>query len=157
LAEKNKFALEEGEIVNVICISAGENLENVVFDLTENIENEINFKFEQEKFINSLKHGDKYLGKIKNVQGFGVFVSFGLTEGLLHITQIMGETIELSKLSRKEFFKTLEQLFKKGQEIEIIFDYYNDNGISLIWDKNIELNKNLYDEIYNKYKTLQKK
>lgn len=157
LAEKNKFALEEGEIVNVICISAGENLENVVFNLTENFENEINFKIEQENFIDSLKHGDKFLGRIKNFQGFGVFVSFGLSEGLLHINQIMGETIELSKLQRKVFSKMIEQVFKKGQEIEIIFDYKDDNRISLTWDKSIQLNRNLNNEIYEKYKTIQKK
>lgn len=157
LVEKNKSLLEKDEIVNVICISAGENLENVVFDLAENIENEINFQIEQARFIGLLKHGDKYLGKITNIQGFGVFVSFGLTEGLLHITQIIGETIELSKLSRKEFFKNLEQVFKKEQEIEIMFDYINDGRISLKWDKNIELNRNLYYEIYESYINLKKK
>lgn len=155
LAEKSKFILEEGDIVNVTCISVGENLENVVFDLTENIENEIDFKIEQEKFINSLKYGDKYLGKVKNVQGFGIFVSFGLTEGLLHVTQIIGEKIELSKLSRKEFFKMLEQTFNKGQEIEIIFDYMKDDKISLKWDNKVELNKILQNKIYETYKNLK--
>lgn len=154
LVVKSKTILNEGEMVNVTCIKAGDDLENVVFDLTENLENEINLKIEQENFIASLKPGDKYLGKIKRAQGYGVFICFGLADGLLHINNIIEEHIKLSKLSKKKFFKMLDQVFHKGQEIEIIIEENLDNRISLTWDKTLEQNQKLYKDIYDKLKTL---
>jgi len=156
LALKCKTILDDGEMVNVTCIKATDDLENVVFDLTENLENTINLKIEQEKFTASLKSGDKFLGKIKGVKGFGVFISFGLSEGLLHLNHIIDGHIELSKQSKKEFSKMLEKVFYKGQEIDIIVEENIDNRISLTWDKTLERNKNLYLDIYDKFKTLDK-
>jgi ribosomal protein S1 len=154
LAVKSKIVLDDGEMVNVTCIKAGDNLENVLFDLTENLEDEINFKIEQEKFTALLKPGDKFSGKIKGAQGFGVFISFGLSEGLLHVKNIIDEPIALSKLSRKEFSKMLEKVFYKGQEIDIIVEENIGNRISLNWDKTSERNKNLDKEINSKFKNI---
>ena len=154
LAIKSKPILDNGEMVNVTCIKASRSLENVVFDLTKNIDNEINLKIEQEKFVVSLKIGDKFLGKIKAVTGFGMFINFGLSEGLLYITDIIKESITLSKLSRKTFLKMLEEVFFKGQEIDVIIKKKNDGRISLSWDKTLERNRNLYEDIYTKFKTL---
>lgn len=157
LAESNPFAIEEGVYVDVVCIIVGENFDNSVFDLTENFETENRIKIEREKFIGSLKTGDKFLGKIKNVEGFGVFVSFGLSVGLLHVNNIIGDPIELPMIPRKEFSRKLEQVFKKGEEIEIIIYNKEEDRISLTWDKHMELNRNLFNVIYKEYKTLQKK
>lgn len=154
LAAKSKTVLYTGELVNVTCVKASNNLENVIFDLTENLENEINFIVEQEKFISSLKSGDKFLGKVKVVQGFGAFISFGLTVGLLHISKIIAEHITLSKESRKQLTKMFEKVFYKGREIEIIIDKSKDDRLSLTWDKNSELNNDLYNDIYTKFKIL---
>jgi hypothetical protein len=144
LAIKSKTNLDEGEMVNVTCIKATDDLENVVFDLTENLEDNNSLKIEREKFIASLKPGDNYLGKIKAAQGFGVFISFGLCEGLLHVNHIIDEPAKLSTLSRKEFSKMLQKVFIKGQDIEIIIEEKIDNRISLNWDKTLEVNKNIY-------------
>jgi ribosomal protein S1 len=154
LAIKSKIILNEGEMVNVTCIKAGNDLDDVVFDLTENLENDINLKFEQENFIASLKPGDNYLGKIKRTQGYGVFICFGLADGLLHINNIIEEHSKLSKSSKKVFFKMFEQVFHKGQEIEVIVEENIDNRISLTWDKTLEQNQKLCNEIYDKFKTI---
>jgi len=154
LAIRSKPILHEGEMVNVTCIKAGNDLDNVVFDLTENLENDINLKIEQENFIASLKPGDKYLGKIKSTQGYGVFICFGLAAGLLHINNIIEEHSKLSKSSKKVFFKMFEQVFHKGQEIEIIVEKNIDNLISLTWDKTLDQNQKLCNDIYDKSKTI---
>lgn len=155
LAIKRKKNLNQGEIIKVTCIQAGDYLENVIFDLTENFENDLNFKIEQENFISLLKPGDKYLGKIKRTQGYGLFICFGLAEGLLHISNIIEEHCKLSKSSKKVFFKMFEQVFNEGQEIEVIVEEINENRISLTWEKKLEQNQKLYNEIYDKFKTLE--
>ena len=107
-------------------------------------------KIEQENFIASLKPGSKYLGIIKKTQGFGVFICFGQAVGLLHINNIINEHSKLSNSSKKVFFKKFEKVFHKGLEIEVIID----NFISLTWDKTLEQNQKLCNEIYDIYKTL---
>jgi ribosomal protein S1/cold shock CspA family protein len=156
LGIKSKTILNEGEMVNVTCIKAGNDLDDVVFDLTENLENDINLKIEQENFIASLKPGDKYLGKINKTVGFGVFICFGLVDGLLHISNIIEKHSKLSTPSKRVFFKMFEQVFHKGQEIEVIVEENVDNRISLTWDKTLEQNKKLCNDIYDKSKKLFK-
>jgi ribosomal protein S1/cold shock CspA family protein len=155
LADKGRTVIEDGEIVNVTCIQADDNLANVIFDLTENLENEINLKIEQEKFVESLNPGNKFSGKIKKTQGFGAFISFGLSEGLLHINHIIDEPITLSKSSRKEFFKMFEKVFHKGKDIDVIIEENINNRISLNWDKTSERNKNLYRDIYDIFRVFE--
>ena len=47
-----------------------------------------------------------------------------------------------------------EKVFYKGREIEIIIDKSKDDRLSLTWDKNSELNNDLYNDIYTKFKIL---
>jgi ribosomal protein S1 len=154
LARKSNETLEVGDLINITCISTGDNYDNVIFDLTKNIYKEIQLKYEQVKFIESLRNGDRYIGNVKDIHNFGVFISFGLAEGLLHINHILGETNTLSKDSRKAFSKLIKEIFKKGIKIEIIYDYQIDDKISLLWDINSDINKELFLEVYIKYKSL---
>lgn len=151
LVIKSKVVLEVGDLIKVTCIEASEDLSNVIFDLTENVDNETNLQIEQEIFVSSLKRGDGFLGIIKRAQGFGVFVSFGLSEGLLHINDILGENYNLSKPSKKEFSKIIEKIFLKGIEIDITIDEITDGRIKLTWDFTLERNKSIHQEIYSKY------
>ena len=153
-ALKNKYFLELGELTNVTCIKASADLANVVFNLTENIDNEKQLILEKEKFMSSLKPGDKFLGKITSTKGFGTFVSIGLCEGLLHMSNILDDNLNFSKQSRKEFEKLLEQVFSRGQEIEIIIEENINDRISFTWDKSLEVNKRLYQDFYAKFKLL---
>lgn len=149
---KNKPKLELGERLNVTCIKASDDLENVVFDLTENIDHDKQIMIEKEKFITSLKPGDKFLGKVLSATGFGIFINIGSCGGLLHLSKILNEDLNLSKQSKKEFSKLLEHAFNKGQDIEVIVEEKLDDRISLTWDKSLEVNKQLYQDFYTKYK-----
>lgn len=154
-AHKSDSILEVGDIVNVTCINVGDDLENVLFDLTENIQREIDFNIKKEVFFNAIKLGEKYVGRVENVQGFGVFVSFGLVEGLLHVNEIVGHAVELSKFERKIFSNMLEKTFIKGCEIEVIINSRKGNKIAVRWDKEAQLNRFLYNSIYKSYCTLK--
>lgn len=151
---KSKRILELGELINVTCIKASDDLGNVVFNLTENIDNAKQLIIDKENFISSLRPGDKFLGKILSTQGFGTFISIGLCEGLLHVNNILNDNLNFSKQTRKEFAKLLEQAFSKGQEIEIIVEENVNDRISFTWDKSIEVNKKLYQDFYTKFKLL---
>jgi predicted RNA-binding protein with RPS1 domain len=151
---KNKGILELGELINVTCIKASDDLDNVVFNLTENIDTDKQLIIEKKKFISSIKPGDKFLGKILSTQGFGSFISIGLCEGLLHVNNILNENLNFSKQSRKEFAKLLEQAFSKGQEIEIIVEENVNDRLSFTWDKSLEVNEKLYQDFYAKFKLL---
>lgn len=148
---KSKRNLELGEIINVTCITASEDLESVVFNLTENIDNDEQLIINKENFIASIKPGDKFLGKITSVTGYGVFISIGLCEGLLHLKHILNDNINLSKQSKKEFSEILGQAFTKGQEIEVIVEEKIVNRVAFTWDKSLEINKKLYQDFYTKF------
>lgn len=148
----NNRILERGELVNVTCIKANDDLGNVVFNLTENVENDKLLIIEKEKFISSLKPGDKYLGKIRSAKGFGLFISFGHCEGLLHLSNILTENLDFSKHSKTEFSRFFEKAFIKEQEIEVIVEAYIDDRISLTWDKSSDVNNKLMQDFYSKFK-----
>lgn len=149
---KSKRVLEIGELVNVTCIKATDDLENVVFNLTENIDNDNKLVIDKMNFISSLKPGDKFSGKILSVKGFGIFISIGLCEGLLHLKNILNDNLNLSKQLKKEFLKLLEKSFTKGQQIEVIIEENINGRVSFTWDKSQEENKKLYLDFYNKFK-----
>lgn len=155
LALKRRATLEAGEIINVTCIKVSDALQSPVFDLTENIVSDNEFAVEQERFVSTLKPGDQFLGTIKSAQGFGAFVTFGLSEGLLHINNILGEENTLPKSSKKEFAKIIEKIFVKGQEIDIEVENVHENRISLALNMFSENNRDLHQKICFEYKTLK--
>ncbi len=154
LANKSLNNINEGEMVNVTCIKTGKDLDDVVFNITENLENEFNLKIEKDNFISALKPGNRYLGRIKKTQGYGLFICIGLADGFLHISKIIKEQSKLSKSSKKVFFKMFEEVFQKGSEIEVFVEEINDTRISLNWDKKIEPNHKLYNDIYKIFQNL---
>lgn len=154
LVLKRKGELQDGELINVTCIKSDEKFGNVIFDLTENIDFEKKIKIEQDLFVASLKTGDKFIGKITDATGYGIFVRFGLSEGMLHINNIIPERTSLSKSSQKEFAKIVEKVFPKGQQIEVIIAEKDKDRTALNWDKLSVLNKGLCEEINAKYKIL---
>ncbi|MEO6831198.1 MAG: hypothetical protein ABI378_03010 [Chitinophagaceae bacterium] len=150
LARKSDTLLYDGDIVSVTCIQTGENLESVVFDLTANVENEFLQKKEKEAFLASIVPGCKYLGIVKKATGFGLFIKFGLAEGLLYVGGIIDDELLLLKLTKKEVNKLLDEVFEKGKEIDIAVEEYKDDRISLTWDKTTERNKVFIAELNSK-------
>ena len=47
-----------------------------------------------------------------------------------------------------------EEVFQKGSEIEVFVEEINDTRISLNWDKKIEPNHKLYNDIYKIFQNL---
>lgn len=147
LALKNRDEITIGDFVKVICIKSDKNLENVIFDLHENLEIEIAKAISRKAFEESLLPGDRFSAKIKAATGFGIFVGFGLSEGLVHISNIIKRPIDLLKDSRKQFSKSIEKVFRKGQEVDVIFVNRDKNLISLNWDEHSDNNKSFYQSI----------
>ncbi len=149
LALKNRTELSIGDLIDVICIKSDEALEKVTFDLKENLEIKTLKQTNKEIFEKSLLKGDRFSARIKSVNGFGLFVSFGFSEGLLHINSIIKKPITLPKGLRKKFSKTIENVFHKGQTIEVIFEKCENDLISLNWDENTDINNSSYQNITN--------
>ncbi|AFP83912.1 S1 RNA-binding domain-containing protein [Candidatus Carsonella ruddii] len=61
------------------------------------------FNFKKKKKINKIKINKKYLGIIKNVINYGIFIDIGQADGLLHITDIPN----LKKIYNYFFIKNL--------------------------------------------------
>jgi len=156
LAKKNKPFFSIGEMINVTCIKSVDSTSGIIFDLTENLENKINFRKEQDRLIATLKIGDRFLGKVNCAKVYGLFISFGDgMNGLIHMYEILGDRSKHSKnISKKDFQKTLEEVFPKGIDIDIIIKKIIDNHIFLTWDKTLETNRYLYKDISDKVKDL---
>lgn len=106
------------------------------------------FPILSEEEIKELFPGFSYLGKVKSVKGYGVFISYKFTDGFLHISKIINEyDSNLSKSDRIEFEKLLSEVFNKGREVFVHIDSINNIQYSLNWDKNIEPNKEICFEL----------
>lgn len=101
--------------------------------------------------IAAFQMGFTYTGKVKSVEGFGVFVNYKYSEGLLHISNILNiPIVGLTKKEKNSIQIILSNVFSKGREVLVAIDRINDTQFSVIWDKNIEPNKEICIEL-NRY------
>ncbi len=102
------------------------------------------------KEIADLEIGFVYTGRVKTVEGFGVFINYKYSEGLLHISNIINTQIQgLTKKEKNRIQQILGKIFLKGREVLFTIDRKNDNQFSIIWDKNVEPNKQICRELNN--------
>ena len=102
------------------------------------------------KEITDLQIGFLYTGRVKAVEGFGVFIKYKYSEGLLHISNIINTQIEgLTKKEKNRIQLILGKIFLKGREVLVTVDRKNDTQYSIIWDKNVEPNKQICRELNN--------
>lgn len=148
---KSKRELVDGESVEVTCVQVNDDGRSGVFDLTENINHDEHLIFERAEFISSLVPGREILGTIRSVQGFGIFINIGLCEGLLHTSQFVADYADLSKRTKKELQKILQQVFIKGREIEVIVQESNEGRIGFSWHCDSNINSPYYAEFLQKY------
>lgn len=98
--------------------------------------------------IADFEKGFTYIGKVKSVEGFGVFVCYKYSEGLLHISNILNTSIVgLTKKEKSRIQMILSKVFTKGREVIVSVDRINDTQFSVIWDKNVEPNKEICIEL----------
>lgn len=91
-----------------------------------------------------LKIGFQYLGKVKAIQGYGVFISYEFTEGLLHIANIIEDyDPDMSKVEKIDTDRLIKQVVLKGMEVLVWIEQISENQYSLNWDKNMEPNKEI--------------
>lgn len=89
-----------------------------------------------------------FLGRVKSVEGYGVFVSYKYSEGLLHITNILsGYSNSISKGDKQEIQKILSLVFVKGRELLVSINSIEHEKYSLNWNKDLEPNKEICEEI----------
>jgi ribosomal protein S1 len=144
--------LKVGDLINVVCINIENLFDHFSFDLIQNIEYKQNLEIEKQNFLTSMQVGNRYIGKVKEVKGFGVFISLEYCDCLLHIKRIISNDFNLPKIEKKEFDKILSEIFKKRQEIEVIIEDITDKDkISLTWDITTKTNSMLYNEINSNY------
>ena len=92
-------------------------------------------KLEAEELSN-IKVGDKFKGKVKKVEGSGVYFFKEYSIGLLHISNIFDINFESTKIINKAKVKhLLYEVFPKKAEINLIVDKVFDGKYSVIIDE----------------------
>jgi small subunit ribosomal protein S1 len=88
-------------------IEADRKTKNVVVSRKAVLEEER--ERQKKELFDSLEVGQVRKGIVKNITKFGVFIDLGGVDGLLHVSEV----------SWKKTFGNLEDLFQKGEEIEV--------------------------------------
>jgi small subunit ribosomal protein S1 len=118
--------LKEGDLVKVKILSIDKNNRRISLGLKQVEESP------WDKFASNYKKGDKIFGKVSSILDFGVFIEVekGI-DGLIHISDIAWEKTE----------KITSEMFKKGEEVEVVILGINskDRKLSLgLKQKNVD-------------------
>lgn len=105
----NKVDLKDyvGKYLEVVLIEFNPSKNRVIFSRKE-IEIQKN-REEREKLINAINSGDKFIGTVKGIKDFGIFVDIGGVQGLVH----------KSEITHKRNFD-INEMFKVGDSVEVI-------------------------------------
>jgi len=95
------------QTIPVKVIEADRKTKNVVVSRKAVLEEER--ERQKKELFDSLEVGQVRKGIVKNITKFGVFIDLGGVDGLLHVSEV----------SWKKTFGNLEDLFQKGEEIEV--------------------------------------
>lgn len=133
-----------GTEIEVVTIEVDRSKNRVIFSHIE-IEREKR-KERRKELTNKLSEGDKFVGTVKNIKDFGIFVDIGGIEGLVHRSQI----------SHKRNFNILD-MFKTGDQVDVcILNYDKDKdrlslSIKALLDEPFSKAKNYFkvEEIYD--------
>jgi ribosomal protein S1 len=142
-----KGYLEEDEILHsyqmfyVLKIS-----EWVILTKKELIQDEIQEQRKEE--ISQMYQGLKFRGKVKDVQSYGLFVTYRCTEGLLHASDFTDVfDTEMSNSEKKEFGTLLKSIFSIGRDIDVIVKTIDGDKYSLSLDKEERNNADIMHEL----------
>ncbi|MGV8962778.1 MAG: hypothetical protein ACOH2V_05295 [Candidatus Saccharimonadaceae bacterium] len=119
---------------------------DVILSLVEDLKSEL----EQLKIdeIRNFKLGFQYLGDVKSVRGYGLFVNYKYTEGFLHISRIIEEyDFKMSNVRKNQIERLMKQVFLKDGKLLVSVHEVADRQYSLDWDKTVEPNKTLCEQL----------
>ena len=142
------FAKEANELLDsyhyftVISVIDGK----VIVSLEEALKSELEQLKKDE--VGNLTEGFKYMGKVISVKGYGLFVSYKYTEGLLHISKIIeGYDKTMNNVRKNEIAKRMENVFLKEDKILVTVSEISDGRFSVDWDKSVEPNKRICQQL----------
>jgi len=140
--------LDEEEIINsyqkfqVLSIEG----HSVIISKKEIIENELLDLRKDE--ISKIHKDFKYSGKVKRVQGYGVFITYFYSAGLLHTSNITNlYNNELNKNAKKEIQEKLDKIFTKGRDVDVIVEETDGNRYSVILNQEENNNSDIFEEL----------
>jgi ribosomal protein S1 len=93
-----------------------------------------------EELVN-IQIGESFIGRVNQVEGYGLFIANKHFHGLLHITNIVNTIVSpVLPTKLKVFEKLLKAAFKKGDEVVVTVLEKKVNCVNLSWNPNIEPN-----------------
>ena len=147
-AHINDQILHIGQHVKVTCISCSINFRHIVFDLTEEMENEKHYRIENEHLFSILKPGDKFKGNIIKVIHNFIYIKIEFATGVLNIYSVLYKEIKtLNRNGRRQLFLLFKDLFIKKQEINVIVYIIKEHKIFFSWDISEEADQLVYKEL----------
>jgi ribosomal protein S1 len=140
--------LDEDEIINSYrkfqVLSIFEN--SVILSKKKIIKAELSKLREEE--VDKVYNGFKYSGKVKRVQGYGVFITYCYSEGLLHAINITDSySNKLDKNKKNEIQDKLNKIFTKGRDIHVVVKNTDGNRYSVILDREDQNNTDIFEEL----------
>ena len=114
--------------------------------IEETLKNEIEQLKKDE--VSSLQLGFEYLGQVKSVKGYGVFVTYKYTEGFLHVSNIFeAYDKSMNNVQKNAIAKRMKDVFfNEGKILVTVCDIRN-GQYSLDWDKSTEPNKAKWEQL----------
>jgi len=98
--------------------------------------------------IETLNVGFTFIGKVKSVVNYGVFITNKYSEGLLHIKRIIPDyDINISKEEKNKLGVILEDKFMLSRAVAVTVEANENGKYSLIWNSEIKPNIEIYTEI----------
>lgn len=118
----------------------------VIMTIEETLKNEIEQLKKDE--VSSLQLGFEYLGQVKSVKGYGVFVTYNYTEGFLHVSNIFeAYDKSMNNVQKNAIAKRMKDVFfNEGKILVTVCDIRN-GQYSLDWDKSTEPNKAKWEQL----------
>jgi ribosomal protein S1 len=155
LSSKIKEQLEDGEIISVTCIKASEDLDNFVFDLTENVERQNKIDNDRKNQAESLDKGDRIIGEITGITSNAIFISLGYVEGVIKIAYfVKNYRRPKNEEAKNQLENMLAKTFKVGDKIQVIVGKISEEKCKLNIDTSVLDNRELINETNYNYKTI---
>ncbi len=128
-----------GEFLSVKIIELKEGKKDVVVSRKLALEEERNKK--RIELLPRLKEGEKFLGRVKNIMDYGVFVDIGGIDGFVHVSDLSWARVQDPK-----------ELVTMGQELHVVVLSYDREKEKLSLSVK-QTQKNPWDEVEKKYKS----